>query len=296
MEDRLLHGEGPALLVRRQQHDGPPVLYVHGATFPSALSAAYRFNGRSWMDDWNTHGFDAWAFDFAGYGGSQRYAAMDGPREGSFCGRAPEAAKQISRVAIHIRAITRAPLRIVAHSWGTIPASLFCIAHPEYVEKLVLFGPVLRRDSDLPPPPRESWRHVTIADQRARFTADVPPHHPAVLIEPVLTEWGRAYLASDAGAEGRSPPSVRIPAGPVADIHDAWTGRLAYDPRDLRVPVLCVRGEWDSVTNDADVAWLKSRVARCRDVKIAKGTHLMHLEHAREELFAAVRDFLKETP
>jgi pimeloyl-ACP methyl ester carboxylesterase len=60
--------------------------------------------------------------------------------------------------------------------------------------------------------------------------------------------------------------------------------------------VLCVRGEWDSVTNDADAAWLKTQRPSCRDVKIAKGTHLMHLEHAREELFAAVREFLCEAP
>ena len=70
----ILQGDGPGLLVRRQQSAGLPVLYVHGATFPSALSVAYRFNGRSWMDDWNARGFDAWAFDFAGYGGSDRYS------------------------------------------------------------------------------------------------------------------------------------------------------------------------------------------------------------------------------
>ena len=29
------------------------VLYIHGATFPSALSIAYRFDGRSWRDALN---------------------------------------------------------------------------------------------------------------------------------------------------------------------------------------------------------------------------------------------------
>lgn len=86
---------------------------------------------------------------------------------------------------------------------------------------------------------------------------------------------------------------MRIPNGPAADIADAWSGRLAWQPQALRCPVLCVRGEWDSVTTDADAAWLKAQLPSCRDVKIAKGTHLMHLEHAREELFAATRDFLK---
>src|SRR3569833_1891465 len=85
----ILQGDGPGLLVRRQPSAGLPVLYVHGATFPSALSVAYRFNGRSWMDDWSTRGFDAWAFDFAGYGGSDRYAGDTQPD--TVPGRAPEA-------------------------------------------------------------------------------------------------------------------------------------------------------------------------------------------------------------
>ena len=41
----------PALLVRRLAGPGAPVLYVHGATFPSALSVGWRIDGWSWMDD-----------------------------------------------------------------------------------------------------------------------------------------------------------------------------------------------------------------------------------------------------
>ena len=290
MREFLLRGESPALLVRRQQGAGAPVLYVHGATFPSALSAAYRFSDHSWMDDWTAHGFDAWAFDFAGYGGSERYAAMHEDAAGEPLGRAPEAAQQIARVVSHIARETGARLNIVAHSWGTIPAALFAIRYPELVAGLCLFGPVMQREGAPPPTMMQRWREVTIAEQLARFVADVPHGHSPVLIEPGLESWGPAYLASD--TETRAPACVRIPSGPSADIADAWSGRLAYDPRDLRCPLLCVRGEWDSVTNDADAAWLMARASSCRDVKIAKGTHLMHLEHSREDLFAAVRDFL----
>jgi hypothetical protein len=54
----------PALLVRHlaPTSSGPgrgrPVLYVHGATFPSALAVGYRFDGRSWMDELAAVGFD----------------------------------------------------------------------------------------------------------------------------------------------------------------------------------------------------------------------------------------------
>src|ERR1700709_2643123 len=55
------------------------VLYVHGATFPSALSIAHRFDGRSWRDALCDAGFDVWGLDFHGFGHSDRYPEMDRP-------------------------------------------------------------------------------------------------------------------------------------------------------------------------------------------------------------------------
>src|ERR671922_495090 len=90
----------PSLFVRRQPKPGAPaVLYIHGATFPSALAVGFDFGGGSWLDDWNARGFDAWAFDFAGYGESGRYAAMSEPADRHPpLGRAPEAAQQVAAV------------------------------------------------------------------------------------------------------------------------------------------------------------------------------------------------------
>jgi Tripartite tricarboxylate transporter family receptor/alpha/beta hydrolase fold len=76
---KLRGGENPeTVLLRRWKGVADPVLYVHGFTFPSALSVAYRFNGRSWADHLHAHGFDVWAFDFLGYGGSTRPLQMAG--------------------------------------------------------------------------------------------------------------------------------------------------------------------------------------------------------------------------
>jgi pimeloyl-ACP methyl ester carboxylesterase len=52
-------------------------LYIHGATFPSALSIAHRFEGHSWRDALNEAGFDVWGLDFYGFGHSDRYPEMD---------------------------------------------------------------------------------------------------------------------------------------------------------------------------------------------------------------------------
>jgi pimeloyl-ACP methyl ester carboxylesterase len=53
------------------------VLYVHGATFPSALSIAHRFDGKSWRDTLTEAGFDVWGLDFYGFGHSDRYLEME---------------------------------------------------------------------------------------------------------------------------------------------------------------------------------------------------------------------------
>jgi pimeloyl-ACP methyl ester carboxylesterase len=50
------------------------VLFVHGMSFPSALSIAHRFDGRSWRDELCDAGFDTWGLDFYGFGYSDRYA------------------------------------------------------------------------------------------------------------------------------------------------------------------------------------------------------------------------------
>src|SRR5262249_25281139 len=56
-----------------------PVLYVHGGTFPSALSIAHRFDGRSWRDELVDAGFDVWGLDLYGFGAADRYPEMAAP-------------------------------------------------------------------------------------------------------------------------------------------------------------------------------------------------------------------------
>jgi len=83
--------------VRRTAGDARPVLYVHGGTFPSALSIAHRFDGYSWRDALCAAGFDVWGLDFHGFGSSDRYPEMDEPPEANaaLC-RATDAAEQLA--------------------------------------------------------------------------------------------------------------------------------------------------------------------------------------------------------
>lgn len=287
----------PALAVRRKGGRGVPVLYVHGATFPSGLSVAYQFAGRSWMDDLADRGFDAWAFDFAGYGDSERPREMDERRDAPPIGRMVDAAGQILRVVDLITTTTgHSRVAIIAHSWGSLPAGLFTTLHPDRVARLCLFAPIAPRNlPDLPRPDTVgAWRLLSVADQLERFVEDVPLGHAAVLIEPTLARWGPAWLATDSLARTRSPEAVKLPAGPVADLIAAWSGTETFSPEAVKCPVLVVRGEWDRVTTAEDMAWFTSRLRHSQGagITIEKATHLMHLEHGREYLFREAGSFL----
>jgi len=261
------------LLVRHRPGRGASVLYVHGATFPSALSISYRIDGVSWMDDLSARGLDVWAFDFLGYGGSARPAAMlDGPP----FGRAPDAARQIERVAAAILE-RRERLALLAHSWGTLPAGIVAARRPAWLDRLVLFGPICRRDEPAGPVPATAHVVVTRDDQWRAFQAGVPDGTPSPIAPAVFDAWAAAY--GDA---------VRVPAGPQVDIAEAWSGRLPYDPRDVAAPTLAVRGEWDAVTSAPDLDGLRGVTTRT----LARGTHRMHLESNRAALFDAVGGFL----
>jgi pimeloyl-ACP methyl ester carboxylesterase len=281
------------------------VLYVHGATFPSALSIAHRFDGRSWRDDLNAAGFHVWGLDFLGYGESDRYPEMAQPADAHpALGRAADASRQIAAAARFIldhHAARR--LSIIAHSWGTSAAARFAGEHPQLLERLVLFGPIARRapsshdgSGQERPPAQPAWRVVSLENQWTRFVEDVPPGEQPVLSRRHFADWGERYLDSDPDSRRRSPAAVRIPAGPVADILDAWRGNLAYDPALVRAPVAVIRGAWDGVVPDADAAWLCGAFTSsplARDIKIDRATHLMHLEAMRFALYRESIGFLQ---
>ena len=275
-----------------------PVLYVHGGTFPSALSIAHRFDGHSWRDALCAAGFDVWGLDFHGFGSSDRYPEMDEPPEAnaSLC-RTADAAEQLAAAARFILAQTGQPkVSLIAHSWGTLPIGCFAGTHPDLVDRLVLFGPIARRGATgEAPPPAPAWRIVTLADQWARFIEDVPADESPVLSRVHFDDWGERYLDSDPGSRTRDPIGVKVPTGPFEDIRHAWHGEFPYDPGLVRAPVAIIRGEWDGLIPDADARWLFDgfKVSPMkRDIKIGRATHLMHLEAMRYALYRESIAFL----
>lgn len=273
------------------------VLYVHGATFPSALSLAHRFDGNSWRDALNAAGFHVWGLDLLGYGGSDRYPEMAQSAEGMpALGRAEPASRQIERATEFIAEYHGAPrISIIAHSWGSIATGLFAGRRPELVDRLVFFAPIAQRPRQSEAERFPAWRLVSLEEQWRRFTEDVPIGESAVLSRHHFDEWGSLYLDTDAVSRTRSPASVQVPTGPVQEIAEAFAGHLAYNPASITAPIAIIRGAWDSLVTDADARWLFDALENApikRDVKISRGTHLMHLEESRYALYREAQTFL----
>ena len=272
------------------------VIYVHGATFGADLSVYHAFDGRSWADALVDSGFAVWGFDFVGFGASSRYPPdLDRP-----AGDWRDALSDLRAVVDTVGSRDGGrPIALLAHSRGGAVAARFAGDFADEVAALVLFAPAAPRvgaasQHPAAAPSLPSHQPLSAWAQYRRFVEDVPRGHAQVLSEAHMQRWAEAFLASDPTSATRSPPSVMTPCGPMADIAALWTGRAWYDPARIVAPTLLVRGEWDSVCDDDDAALLMSQVRSTlrRDVKIARATHLMHLEQQRGELHAEVNRFL----
>ena len=292
-----------SLFLRRLAPEGEharPVLYVHGATFPSALSVAHRFPDGSWRDALMHAGFDVWALDFLGFGGSDRYREMAGPADaiGPLL-LAADAARQLEvAVRFVIERTGGQRVSLIAHSWGSAVAGLLAGECPDLIDRLVLFGPISRREKPRYSlrPDGPAWRVITAQAQWDRFVEDVPADADPVLSHAEFDDWAERYLTSDPESRRREPPGVKVPTGPFVEILRSWHGELPYDPGLVVAPVCLIRGEWDGLATDADARWLFDAFTRApekRDVKIGRGTHLLHLEVNRTALWRESATFLR---
>ena len=123
-----------------------------------------------------------------------------------------------------------------------------------------------------------------------------PKDKPSPLAPEISEIWGKQWLESDAVAGKKGSRYVHFPSGPSQDIEDLEHGRTYYHPELIRVPTLIIRGEWDKYPNNEEGGRLLSSIENdsCKKyVVIGKGTHVMHLENSRLQLYDEVNLFLK---
>jgi len=216
-DHRIASGrDGLALLLRnkRVRADGPPVLFVHGATYPGTVVFDYVVEGRSWMDCLAAAGFDAWCVDLLGYGGADRPPEMLAPADdhGPIVDTA-EAAADVRRAVDYIlteRGV--AQLDLVGYSWGTAISGAVAGEIPASIRRLVLSGALwilpgpgaLARAGAL-----GAYRTVDARAVVKRWTQGLDAAQQAAIAPPErLSQWADAAVASDPAAASHQPPRM----------------------------------------------------------------------------------------
>jgi pimeloyl-ACP methyl ester carboxylesterase len=275
------------------------VLFVHGATYPVASAFDVELPGGSWMDYIAQRGFDVYAVDVRGYGGSTRPAVMDGdPKAGQPVAVTRDAVRDVTAAVNFIfkrRGVTK--LNVVGWSWGTTTMATFAAENPEKVQRLVLFAPVWLPMR--PPQYTGAYRTVTHDSARVSYTNGIPKDRVEEISPSAWYEtWWAATQATDPGGASRNPPVLRAPNGVMKDFAELWgVGKPVYDPAAIKAATLLIVGEWDMTTPPAMAQALFPMLTGARNrrlVILSEGTHQMSLEKHRLRLIREVQHFLEE--
>lgn len=277
------------------------VLFIHGATFPTRLASGYEFSPNdSWLAFVAADGYLACGFDFVGFGGSSRPAAMlEAADRGAPVLRVAEAAEQSALAVSYLRSKRGlSTVHVVAHSWGTLPAAAFAAVHSAEIRSLTLFGPVVPvPGTHMQTAKRGAWYAMKAEDrlERLHFKDALPPGKS--LLEPQVDQrWAEQFAASSPTIPGDAANVLRIPEGPNSDLDAATAGQLPYAPADVHVPVFVVYGNYDVIVGDAGAGAFLERFSASPlkwRMRIDDGTHVMHLDRTRRSLYESVAAFVR---
>ena len=285
--------------VRPEQTARGTVVFIHGATLASGLWDI-DVPGCSVLQTLALEGWSTWAPDLRGYARSGRLAGASRP----YCGHS-EAVVDISAVLAHACETDGVDgVVLVGGSWGSITAALCAVQHPDRVVGLVLVAPIHAQVNltwlrDLAEPhertkrrePRSATRWVSAEQLRERCAAEVLHGDLADRIAPGVLEalTADALAAEPNGSHGQ----FEVPNGALDDLFEVFSGRALFDPADLRMPVLLVRGEHDVTSTDDDVRRLFAALGS-RDkqyLQIGEAGHFLCAERRAPGLISALKMF-----
>lgn len=310
-DDRSIHhsvtsSDEPGLsLTVRQRGKGPPVLFVHGATFSGRIFDIPHPD-LNWLQVIADEGFSAYALDIRGYGLSKPDAF---PEHGVYA-TGPQAIADISSVVDWIMARHGgAAVSLVGWSWGTLTTSRYvmtqgrgkirslCLYAPIYAEKNAGWIDMLADPADrFRLRPLEPYRQVTLPDTRIRWDEQIP-EGADWRSEAVLLALVEASCADDGSAEDTDPPSFRVPNGTFVELWDCFNGRPIYDPAGIACPTILIRGSQDTTSTRSDALALFDAL-NCIDkdyVEIHGGTHFINAERRARPVFDAVTNFIRRS-
>lgn len=303
---RLVSRHAPDVtLTLRHRGAGPPVLFVHGATFSGRLFDIPH-PGLNWLEVAAKAGFSAYALDIRGYGLSQPKSFLtDCPYA-----QGHEAIEDIGQAVDWIMAQhDGVPVSLVGWSWGSLTTARYAIqAKRDRVGALVLYAPIFseRNDGWLEVLSRAddrtrrrdfgAFRHVDLKDTRARWDEQLPPR-ANWRAESALRALVDASIADDCAVDASAASRFRVPNGTFLDLWECFNGRPIYQPSGIACPTMLIRGSQDPTSTRSDALSLLDQVgAEDRSyVEIQGGTHFVNAEIRAPSLFSAVNAFLLRT-
>jgi pimeloyl-ACP methyl ester carboxylesterase len=281
-EERLIAGPDPSIklftmTVRSPTKRRGAVVFTHGAGSGGSASWDIRAGGASIMRFLACAGFDAYAFDARGFGGSTMPHEMAGPVDGTPIVRAKDAVLDLDRVVVHaMRTSSVAKVALVGWSWGSDVAGLYAGTHPAVIDRLVLMAPVYDR--------RWPARHVTTKVWYPLRREEVEKlYAPEREDRAVWDEFVASLFRFD------KREVLRLPSGPYLDIYG--DDAPIWDAHKIAAPVVVLRGDEDkaSLEPNAYRLFLDLSAAPSRRYVVIGGVgHFLFRERKHAEVARAV--------
>ena len=292
--------------IEKNKHDRPAVLLIQGRSAYAIPSYDLRFKNYSWMEFLAKRGFDVYAMDLQGYGGSTIPSIMNNPCNANAESQtkyliphplattcAPTYPKsfgnyatdwdEINTVIDYIRASQADPsakVNLIGHSRGGMRVLGYAALHPDKIQRIVAFTP-----TRWPPTNANPQFPLNVVD-KADYFADMNRQAKCQgQIEPGVQDalWSQ-FMSFDAvgstwgpraGTGIRRYPSFASGAGWQDDI-----------PKRIRVPTLVIRGEFDDASPASAAQDLYNLIpAQKVYVTVRCAGHELPMETRHEDLY-----------
>ncbi len=261
------------------------VVLTHGAGSPSSALWDLQVKDYSLMRKLACAGWDSYALDMRGFGGSTMPKAMSQPADKS--GPVVRAQEVMADVAAGVRfAKARskvAQVDLFGWSWGSLVAGMYASLHPDQVRRLALFAPVYdrkwptRHKTEKDP----AWRSV---DRDLFFKYFDEKREERSVLERFVEQM---YRFSDG--------ELRLPNGPYRDIYGE--DAPIWDASKVRASTLVIRGQADRASRQAHAFQLFEDLKNAKERRflvLGGGGHFMFRTRRYRALQSALIHFLSE--
>jgi pimeloyl-ACP methyl ester carboxylesterase len=290
-----------------------PVVLVHGAGGGSVASFDAAVPGYSLAEDLARAGHAAYLVDVRGWGRSTRPVALDQPPDANPAAvQTDDAARDLAAAVAWVRARERRPVALLGWATGGHWAGMVAATHPDDVSHLVMVNALygtpgawsMRARLEDPERPGElrplgAYALRDVASLLWTWNANIPVDDKASWRDPrVAAAYADVAIASDPTSSMRTPPSVRVPSGPLHDSYRVAGGTVMWSATAVRAATLVVRGGLDFWSRPEDLAALRRDLVHARRaeiVEIPDATHFVFLdrpERGRARFLTIVTEFL----